>query len=256
MKLKIHCSKIIEVNSPDILIAGCGTGQHSIGTASKFKEAKVLAIDLSCSSLAYAIRKTKELGIKNIEYMQADILDLGSLGRKFDIIESVGVLHHMDEPVKGWRVLSDCLKPGGLMKIGLYSELAREHIIKIRTEISNLRIGSSDKDMRSFRDIVIKSNTDHHKRILGSNDFYSLSTFRDLLFHVQEHTFTISQISSCLDELGLKFCGFESDKILSNFKLFNSCKNDPYDLEKWQNYEELNPSTFLGMYQFWCQKSI
>ena len=43
---------------------------------------------------------------------------------KFDIIESAGVLHHMSEPMTGWRVLTDLLKPSGLMRIGLYSELA------------------------------------------------------------------------------------------------------------------------------------
>ena len=63
--------------------------------------------------------------------MQADILDLGNLNKQFDIIESVGVLHHMDNPMEGWKVLTDCLKPGGLMMIGLYSELARKHIVKI-----------------------------------------------------------------------------------------------------------------------------
>ena len=119
IKLKLFDDAIKEVEAPNILIAGCGTGQHSIGTAARFKGSNVLAIDLSLSSLSYAKRKTEELGIQNIDYMQADILDLGKLGRQFDIVESAGVLHHMDDPVAGWRVLTDCLKPGGLMKIGL-----------------------------------------------------------------------------------------------------------------------------------------
>ena len=89
--------------------------------------------------MAYAKRKTEELGIENIEYMQADILDLGKLNKQFDIIESAGVLHHMDNPMAGWKVLTDCLKPGGLMKIGLYSELARKHIVKIEKEIKSKR---------------------------------------------------------------------------------------------------------------------
>ena len=77
-----------------------------------------MAVDLSTSSLSYAKRKTEELNIQNINYMQADILDLGKLDRQFDIVESVGVLHHMNEPIVGWKKLKDCLKPGGLMKIG------------------------------------------------------------------------------------------------------------------------------------------
>ena len=112
----------------NVLIAGCGTGQHSIETAARFKGSKVLAIDLSMSSLSYAKRKTEEFGIQNIDYMQADILGLGKLDRQFDIVESAGVLHHMDDPVAGWRVLTDCLKPGGLIKIGLYKICINSYI--------------------------------------------------------------------------------------------------------------------------------
>jgi 2-polyprenyl-3-methyl-5-hydroxy-6-metoxy-1,4-benzoquinol methylase len=111
IKLKLFDDAIKEVEAPNILIAGCGTGQHSIETAARFKGSNVLAIDLSLSSLSYAKRKTEELGSQNIDYMQADILDLGKLSRQFDIVESAGVLHHMDDPVAGWRVLTDCLKP-------------------------------------------------------------------------------------------------------------------------------------------------
>ena len=162
IKLKPHDNKITDVEKPEILIAGCGTGQHSIGTATRFKGSKVLAIDLSLSSLAYAKRKTEELAIKNIEYMQADILNLRKLNKQFDIIESTGVLHHMDNPIEGWKVLTDCLRPGGLMKIGLYSEKARKHIVKIRKEISKAGIGSSDAAIKSFRKMVMMSNDDHH----------------------------------------------------------------------------------------------
>ena len=254
IKLKLHDNKITDVEEPEILIAGCGTGQHSVGTAMRFKSSNVLAVDLSLSSLAYAKRKTNELAIENIEYMQADILDLAKLNKRFDIIESSGVLHHMDDPAAGWKVLTDCLKPGGLMRIGLYSELARKHIARIRKEISHAGIGSSEEEMKSFRNKTIKSTKDHHRLIIESTDFYSMSTLRDLLFHVQEHRFTIRQLQDYLAKLGLKFCGFETKEIVSHFQQTNTEKGDLYDLNKWQAYEESNPRTFGGMYQFWCQK--
>jgi len=209
---------------------------------------------LSLSSLAYAKRKTEEFGIENIEYIQADILDLAKLRKTFDIIECSGVLHHMDNPLVGWNVLTDCLKQGGLMRIGLYSELARQQIVKIREEIKKQGIGSSDVEMKSFRDIISKSDKDYHKLITGTADFYSLSTLKDLLFREQERRFTIAQVKECLDELGLKFCGFEIPEIVSHFKQTNKNKDDPYDLDKWQAYEEANPRAFGEMYQFWCQK--
>jgi len=253
-KARLFDKAICDVGEPDILVAGCGTGQHSIGTAARFKGSKVLAIDLSLSSLAYAKRKTEELGVKNIEYMQADILKLTKLGKQFDIIESVGVLHHMDNPMAGWKVLTDCLRDGGLMKIGLYSELARKSILEMRLEINQSGISPSDVEMKSFRSSSIVSNEAQHKLVRSWPDFYSLSELRDLLFHVQEHRFTVPQLKQCLEELGLKFCGFEDVTVVQNFRRSNIEPDDPYNLDKWQIYEASNPNVFAGMYQFWCQK--
>ena len=58
--------------SPEILIAGCGTGRHVLHTASRFENSRILAMDLSVSSLAYAIRKTRQAGLSNIDYFQGD----------------------------------------------------------------------------------------------------------------------------------------------------------------------------------------
>ena len=186
--------------------------------------------------------------------MHADILKLDKLNRQFDIVESSGVLHHMKNPMAGWKVLVNCLKDGGLMKIGLYSAMARQHINEIRREILELEIGSSDEEMRLFRSNVINSGLSHYSLVLNYSDFYSLSTLRDLLFHTQEHQFTIPQIKKCLNELNLKFCGFENETIVKKFKASNSGEFDVYNLDDWQIYEEANPRTFAGMYQFWCQK--
>ena len=140
------------------------------------------------------------------------------------------------------------------MNIGLYSELARKNIPKIKKEISQLGIGATDIEMKSFRDNIVNSNLEHHKHIVDSSDFYSMSSLRDLLFHVQEHRFKIPQIKDYLSKLNLKFCGFESNTIFTKFKLANTNKGDLYDLDKWHEYEEANPASFAGMYQFWCQK--
>lgn len=140
------------------------------------------------------------------------------------------------------------------MKIGLYSELARQHIVKMREEIQQLGMGTDDIGMKRFRNEVISSKAPHHQLIISSPDFHSIGSLRDLLFHVQEHRFTIPQIQHCLTELGLKFCGFEVGTITQNFKRTNAGEDDAYDLIKWHAYEQANPHAFAGMYQFWCQK--
>ena len=88
-----------------ILIAGCGTGSHPIHTASRFRDAEILAMDLSLTSLAHAARKTEELGISNIRYLQGDLLQCGEITEKFDLVESIGVLHHLENPGLGLKKL-------------------------------------------------------------------------------------------------------------------------------------------------------
>ncbi len=252
-------TNIARSDAPDIFIAGCGTGKHAIDTAQRFANSKVMAIDLSRASLAYAIRKTREYGKKNIDYFQADILGLGQLGRQFDIVESAGVLHHMQEPMKGWRMITSLLKPGGIMKIGLYSAKAREDVAQAREEIKANGFTDSVEDIRRFRHELLQDlNVRTHYPYTNSNDFYNLSECRDLLFHRQEHCFTLPEIKKNLAELGLKFIGFETNdsrlkkEYLSRFPEDTQCVN----LDNWHILEQENPDMFFGMYQFWCYKPL
>jgi 2-polyprenyl-3-methyl-5-hydroxy-6-metoxy-1,4-benzoquinol methylase len=135
----------------DVLIAGCGTGQEAIEAARQLTGARVVAIDLSAASLAYAKRKTIEAGIDNVRYAQADILELSSASEMFDVITSVGVLHHLADPMTGWRALLNLLRPGGFMRIGLYSEQARRDIVAARAFIAQNGYASTAADIRRAR---------------------------------------------------------------------------------------------------------
>ena len=95
------------------------------------------------------------------------------------------------------------------------SQVPDDHQLKMRQEISDAGIGSSNAEMKLFRTTVMTSDQNHHERILNSLDFYSLSTLKDLLFNVKEHRFTIPKIKGHLDELGLKFCGFEKKQTVA-----------------------------------------
>ena len=125
----------IELNNkffnPNVLIAGCGTGQHLVHVIG-YQNSNIVGVDLSLTSLAYAKRKIEETGYKNVEFLQGDILDLKNLNRKFDVIECGGVLHHMRKPLEGLKVLLELLEPHGYLKLGLYSELSRKHLVRVR----------------------------------------------------------------------------------------------------------------------------
>ena len=236
----------------DILIAGCGTGSHSIDSALRFPKARILAIDISRTSLAYARRKSRELGLTNIEYGQADILKLAALGRRFDVIETVGVLHHLADPAAGWRVLLSLLRPHGLMLVGLYSATARQSLTAARAFIAQRGYRATADDIRACRQELIQRSG-----MPPFRDFSSISGCRDLLFNVMEHQFTIPQIAEFLDANGLTFLGFEQlpPHVLRQFQQQFSDTGAMRDLESWHAFEQAHPLTFGNMYFFWIQKT-
>ena len=240
------------IEYPEILIAGCGTGQHAINTASKFSKSKVTAFDLSYNSVSYGLRKSIEYNIDNINFMQGDILNIKKLNKEFDIIECSGVLHHMEKPKDGLRELTGVLRKRGLIKIGLYSSLARRNITKFRNQYLNSGDNIDIKTLKSLRKVIINSSDDNIKNFTRYLDFYSSSEVRDMLFNTQEHTFNLNEIEELLFEMGLKFCGFSGFGNMVNKKIDNF---DKFNLTAWGSIEKENPDMFIGMYQLWCQKN-
>ena len=221
----------------------------SPGWTRRFPQSRVLAIDISRTSLAYALRKSRELGLTNIEYGQADILKLDSLGRRFDVIETVGVLHHLADPAAGWRVLLSLLRPHGLMLVGLYSATARQSLAAARAFIAER--GYRSTDIRACRQELIQ-----RFGMPPFRDFSSTSGCRDLLFNVMEHQFTIPQIGEFLDEHRLTFLGLEQlpPDVLRQFQQQFPDAGAVRDLGSWHGFERTNPLTFGNMYFFWVQK--
>jgi Tfp pilus assembly protein PilF/SAM-dependent methyltransferase len=239
----------------DLLIAGCGTGQHAVETAQRFAGARVLAIDLSRASLAYAVRKSREAHLRNIEYMQADILNLGTLNARFDVIESSGVLHHLHDPLQGWRVLVSLLRSGGVMHIGLYSAAARSDIRATRAFIAERGYKETAADIRRCRQELLASKDKTPLRnVTRYSDFFTTGECRDLLFHVQEHQFTIPAIKDFLDGNGLTFLGF-TGPVGEAYRARFPEDQAATDLDRWHAFETENPLAFVNMYQFWVQKN-
>jgi SAM-dependent methyltransferase len=240
--------------SQDILIAGCGTGKHPFWIAQYFPHARILAIDLSRANLAYARRKTREERLPNIEYAQADILKLAGIGRIFDRIDAVGVLHHLADPEAGWRVLLSLLAPAGIMRVGLYSEAARRDVVQARALIAEGGYAPTIEGIRSVRQKIIRDQ--RWGMVLNSGDFYTASGCRDLLFNVMEHRFTIPEIASFLKEQELVFHGFELDgAVIEQFQRRYPGAEALINLDYWNAFEADNPKTFRGMYVFTVSKA-
>jgi tetratricopeptide (TPR) repeat protein/SAM-dependent methyltransferase len=249
----------------DVLIAGCGTGLFTLEFARKTREARFLAIDLSLASLSYAKRMAQTLGVANIEFAQADIMKLASIGRTFDFIDASGVLHHLADPWTGWKVLLSLLRPGGVMQVGLYSELARQNVVAARALIAERNYRPVPEDIRRIREIIAAAaNGSLLKSLTQFGDFFTTSECRDLLFHPQEHRITLPEIKSFFAANDVQFAGFILDALtfdrfakrfpehaaMTGFDRWRAFT----DLDRWHIFETEAPGTFAGMYRFWVHK--
>lgn len=183
----------LDSEAPQVLIAGCGTGRHAIELTQTLPGAAILAVDLSLANL---LRQAQDAaGARQADRPRAGrYLGLGALGRSFDVVSASGVLHHMADPVAGWRILTALLRPRGIMHLGLYSETARRGVSAARAFIAAGGYRAQPDDIRRCRDDLIAAQPDNP--VTRWADFFSTSACRDLLFHVEEHRVTIPQIKS------------------------------------------------------------
>jgi len=241
----------------DVLIAGAGTGRQAVhSTIGYGAETRVLAIDLSPPSLAYGARMADTLGVANLRFAIGDILHLHQTDDCFDVIECVGVLHHMVDPYEGWRALLGRLRPGGLMLIGLYSAVSRRVIQALSEDPDWPGPDTDDDGLRAYRRMLMNRELGEDRfSLTKSVDFFTKSGFRDLALHVSERPCTIPEIRDFMSAHGLQFHGFSlPDETLRTYG-----KAFPDDapcgtLDHWWAFEQDNPETFNGMYLFWCRR--
>lgn len=221
-----------------ILVPGCGSGQHPLSIAAANPHAHVLAVDLSRRSMGYAKRMAEQLGIDNVSFLHGDLLDLPQLGRRFHHIDCVGVLHHLEDPLAGWRTLNEVLLPGGTLKIGLYGKVARMHVAAMRDEIRKAGVPAEAAAMKRFRNqLLTQTRYERWLDRLAAADFFFFSGFRDFLFHAIEHRFSVSEIRAIFEGLGLRFIGFEAHQLRK--KYLAMFPDDPRmnSLSNWRQFE-------------------
>jgi Flp pilus assembly protein TadD/SAM-dependent methyltransferase len=249
-----------DARKPNVLVAGCGSGREAVWAANQFAGARVLALDLSRASLAFAARQTEKLGIANVEFAQADILRLGDFdGRRFDMIHCVGVLHHTSDANKGLEILRGLLTPNGVMKLGFYSAAARRAVVAAHALISADGAPAAFSELRPVRRILRNLPEDHPAAACArSPDFFTASACRDLLFHAHEKNVDLPELATMLDRAGLRLLGFQFDEPSIAVRYRNLFPSDPamtrFDL--LDRFEATFPDTFAGLYQFWVARKL
>lgn len=143
--------KFVDFNgNQDFLEAGCGNGLVTKYLAKKYG-GSVTGIDIDPKQIELA-RKEAE-GMQNIRYLEADTTSLPFKDRKFDIVLSFGVLHHIENWLDALKEIKRVLKPGGYF---LYADIIYPEKITSMDRSSNMSFGLVTIDINELNSFLEK----------------------------------------------------------------------------------------------------
>lgn len=238
--------------APKILDAGCGTGVTTDYLCHLNPGADVLAVDISPGALDVARERLRRSGaatvVSSLRQEQRSLLDLQGEG-PFDYINSVGVLHHLDDPSAGLKALGDLLAPNGLLHLFLYADAGRWEIHRVQRALTQLSVGTGDEGLalgrQLFDDLPAENRLRRHHEQRWSVDCAPDANFADMYLHPQETSYNLRGLLGYLKASGLHFAGFSNPDVwdparLLKGELLERARSLP-QLEQWLLVEELDP---------------
>jgi SAM-dependent methyltransferase len=202
-----------------ILDAGCGTGVGTEYLVHLNPEAQVTAIDLSAGALAVAKERCQRSGADRVEFHHLSLYDAQQLPGEFDLINCVGVLHHLPDPIRGIQALAAKLAAGGIFHIFVYAELGRWEI-KLMQEAIALLQGENRGDYKDGVKVgrqIFSALPDNNRLVQREKERWSMENhrdenFADMYVHPQEIDYTIDTLFNLIEASGLEFIGFSNPR--------------------------------------------
>lgn len=198
-----------------ILDAGCGTGVGTEYLVHLNPKASVVGIDLSAGALAVARDRCARSGANRVEFHHLSLYDVAQLPGEFDLINCVGVLHHLEDPIRGIQALAAKLAPGGVMHIFVYGELGRWEIQLMQKAIALLQQQGDYQDGVQIGRKIFASLPDNNRLVKREKERWSLenqrdANFADMYVHPQEIDYNVETLFELIDASGLEFLGFSN----------------------------------------------
>ena len=200
-----------------ILDAGCGTGVGTEYLVHLNPAAEVVGIDLSAGAIAVATERCQRSGADRVAFHNLSIYDVDQIPGEFDLINCVGVLHHLPDPVRGIQALAKKLAPGGIFHIFVYAELGRWEIQLTQQAIALLQ-GDRQGDYKDGVQVgrTLFSSLPEQNRLRKREETrWALENqrdecFADMYVHPQEIDYNVETLFDLIDASGLDFVGFSN----------------------------------------------
>lgn len=189
-----------------MLVAGCGTIQAAY-TAYMSPDDEVIGVDLSEASLAHERFLQERHGLANLRLFKGDLLDVGSIGDRFDVILCTGVLHHMTDPGAGLAALRDVLAPDGVMVLMLYGQTVRTGVYMLQDAFRRIGIEQSPAGVAEIRRIIAELPGRHYAQdyIRAADELKHDAAIVDTFLHPQDRAYTVPQLLDLIEGAGLVF---------------------------------------------------
>lgn len=247
-------------DNASVLVAGCGTGREAALIALANPQARVTAVDLSAANIDHARRRCAAIGATNIHFRRLDLHDCAELGESFDAIFCSGVLHCLPDPEAGWTVLAAILRPGGVMKIMVYSRITRFQVTAARSLIADLLAEPVDDDLlRRVRQRIMDRPEHAAAKLIAQTEIFStLSGTYVALVRPHEDPFDVARIAGALDRIGLRLIAFLLPTPDAVARYAAQYPRDPLhrDTAAWARFEKSELPRRAGEYVFMCRKPL
>jgi SAM-dependent methyltransferase len=189
-----------------ILVAGCGTVQAGY-TAYMSPNDEVVGLDLSEASLAHERFLQDKHGLSNLKLFKGDLLDVASLGGRFDVILCTGVLHHMVDPAAGLAALREVLAPDGVMALMLYGATVRTGVYMLQDAFRRIGTPQTTEGVEQVRRILGELSSRHYAQdyIQAADELKNDTAVIDTFLHSQDRAYTVPQLLQLIESAGLSF---------------------------------------------------
>jgi SAM-dependent methyltransferase len=190
----------------DILIAGCGTNQAAVFAYSN-PSAKVVAIDVSQTSLDHHRFLKEKYQLTNLELHRLPIEDVESLGLTFDLIVSSGVLHHMADPLLGMQSLAGVLRPDGVIAIMLYAKYGRLGVEMMQGIFRDMGLRQDQESIDKVREALAALPPGHpvQSYLEIAPDLQFDAGLVDTFLHGRDRNYTVDDCLELVENSGLVF---------------------------------------------------